>query len=56
MQYPGSDCSNGALIRYRDGARVMEELSSHHALILSGKRKAELLQLAKVFGWDAVVM
>jgi len=56
VQYPGSDCRNGALIRYRDGARVMEELCSHHALILQGKRKAELLQLAKVFGWDAVVM
>ena len=56
VQYPGSDCRNGALIRYRDGERVMEELSSHHALILQGKQKAKLLQLAKVFGWDVVVM
>ncbi|MCL2810376.1 MAG: hypothetical protein FWD25_00590 [Clostridia bacterium] len=56
VQYPGSDCRNGALIRYQDGERVMEELSSHHALILQGKQKAELLQLAKVFGWDAMVL
>lgn len=54
VQYPGSDCRNGALIRYNDGYRVMENLSSHHALILTGDRKPQLMQLAKVFGWEIV--
>lgn len=56
VQYPGSDCRNGALIRYKDGHRVMEELCSHHSLIIEGKVKPYLLQLAKVFQWDCVVM
>ncbi|HBU12994.1 MAG TPA: hypothetical protein DEB31_09825 [Clostridiales bacterium] len=50
VQYPGSDCLNGALVRYADGHKVMEGLSSHHAIIMSGDRKTELLQMAKVFG------
>lgn len=55
-QYPGSDCRNGTLIRYRDGERVMEELCSHHALLITGRQKARLLQLARVFGWETVTM
>ena len=56
VQYPGSDCRNGALIRYNDGEKVMEELCSHHALILSGDQKAKLLQVARIFDWEAVVI
>lgn len=52
VQYPGSDCRNGALIRYNDGHRVMESFSSHHILILTGDQKPKLIQLAKVFGWE----
>lgn len=56
VQYPGSDCRNGSLIRYNDGERVMEELCSHHALILVGDQKAKLQQVAKIFDWEAVVL
>ena len=56
VQYPGSDCRNGALIRYQDGHKVMEALSSHHSLIISGDVTPALLQLAKVFGWEANVL
>lgn len=56
VQYPGSDCRNGALIRYKDGHRVMEELCSHHSLIISGNVKAQLLQVAKVFGFKPTVL
>ncbi len=52
VQYPGSDCRNGALIRYNDGHKVMDALCSHHSLIISGDVKPQLLQLARVFGWD----
>lgn len=56
--YPGSDCRNGALIRYKNkcGDEVMENLCSHHSLIMVGNRKRELLQVAKVFGWKAIVL
>lgn len=56
VQYPGSDCRNGALIRYRDGYRVMEELCSHHSLIIEGDVRNQLKLLADVFGWETVEM
>lgn len=54
VQYPGSDCRNGALIRYKDGHKVMDALCSHHSLIISGDVKPQLLQLAKVFGFNTI--
>lgn len=56
VQYPGSDCRNGALIRYKDGHAVMDALCSHHSLILVGNQKTALLQLARVFGWETMVL
>lgn len=54
VQYPGSDCRNGALIRYKDGHKVMDALCSHHSLIISGDVKPQLMQLAKVFGFNVI--
>lgn len=56
--YPGSDCLNGALIRYKNGngEKVMENLCSHHSLILVGNQKVKMQQLAKVFGWETIEM
>lgn len=56
VQYPGSDCRNGALIAYADGHKVMEELCSHHSLIIGGNVKPQLKQLAKVFNWEVTEM
>ncbi len=56
VQYPGSDCRNGALVRYKDGHRVMESLCSHHAIVISGDKKTELLAMAKVFGLEPEVL
>ena len=52
VQYPGSDCRNGALIRYRDGHKVMDNLCSHHSLIITGDVIPQLRQVARVFGWE----
>jgi hypothetical protein len=49
-QYPGSDCLNGGVIRVRDGHRLMDRLSSHHALLLTGRHLADLRLVTKVFG------
>lgn len=56
--YPGSDCRKGALIRYKNGngEEVMENLCSHHSLIIVGDQKAKMIQLAKVFGWKTIIM
>ena len=52
VQYPGSDCRNGALIRYREGHKVMDNLCSHHSLIITGDVIPQLRQVARVFGWE----
>jgi hypothetical protein len=56
VQYPGSDCRNGALIHYinDNGHEIMDALSSHHALIIKGDQIPALIQASKVFGFDLV--
>lgn len=49
VQYPGSDCRNGAIIRVRNGRRLMDLLYSHHSCIVTGHKSAELKLVAKVF-------
>ena len=58
VQYPGSDCMNGALIRYRNnsGHKVMNSLSSHHAIIIKGDITHELIALANVYGFEYEVL
>lgn len=58
VQYPGSDCRNGALIRYRNhsGHKVMESLSSHHAIIIQGAVTPQLQQLAKVYHFETEII
>ncbi|MBU9736394.1 hypothetical protein [Diplocloster agilis] len=58
VQYPGSDCRNGALLKYKNnsGHKVMEKLSSHHAIIVQGNVTPELLLLAGVYGFETEVL
>jgi hypothetical protein len=50
VQYPGSDCRNGAMVRVGSGHRLMREMYSHHQLLMTGKRQQEIELLAPVFG------
>jgi L-fucose isomerase-like protein len=45
VQYEGSDCRNGAVLRVEDGHRFVEHLPSHHAVIAPGDlgRRLELM-------------
>jgi L-fucose isomerase-like protein len=54
VQYPGTDCVNGALLRYKNnnGHEIMDSLSSHHALLIQGDHIPTLLQAAKIFGFE----
>lgn len=56
--YPGSDCLNGALIRYKNGCghRVMESLSSHHAIVIKGDVAYLIRQIGRVYGIDVEVL
>jgi len=49
-QYPDSDCRNGGVIRVRDGHQLMNSLSSHHYLLMTGHQRASLELVLRVFG------
>jgi hypothetical protein len=48
VQYPGSDCRNGALIHVKNGYKLMDAFYSHHNLLITGHRGVELKFMAKV--------
>lgn len=52
VRYPGSDCENGAIIRVRDGYRLVEGLPSHHVCLVGGKRLSALRCVAQVLGLE----
>ena len=49
VQYPGSDCRNGAVIRVQNGYRIMKSFYSHHNLLITGHRKEEIGIMAEAF-------
>jgi hypothetical protein len=46
VQYPGSDCRNGAIIRVKNGYRLLESFYSHHNCLITGHRGYELKNMA----------
>jgi L-fucose isomerase-like protein len=48
-QYPGSDCLNGAVLKVPDGRKLMNALSSHHYLLMTGHNLADITMLSRVF-------
>jgi hypothetical protein len=56
VQFPGTDARNASLLRYNKGEKVMEELPSHHQMIITGRQQAAISQIAKVFGWECEVI
>lgn len=49
VQYPGSDCRNGGLIRVSDGHRLVDKLYSHHVSVIKGNKKDEMNILCRLF-------
>ncbi len=54
VQYPGSDCRNGGLIKVEDGYRLMDLFYSHHNCIVVGDRSEDLKYMSKVFDINIV--
>ncbi len=52
VQYPGTDCRNGAVLKVSDGDKLMNTLYSHHYCLMTGHRSVELGMLSKVFGFE----
>ncbi len=52
VQYPGSDCRNGGVIRVKDGRRMVNNLASHHYLLMVGHNLQDILSISKIFRLD----
>lgn len=50
VQYAGSDCRNGAILRIKDGRRMLENIASHHYLVMTGHNREGIELVSKVFG------
>lgn len=48
-QYPGSDCLNGGVIRISDGQKLLDTVSSHHYILMTGHNLADIRMLSKIF-------
>jgi L-fucose isomerase-like protein len=50
-QYPGSDCLNGGVIKVTNGHKLVNALSSHHYLLMTGHNLADIEMLSTIFGF-----
>ena len=55
-QYPGSDCLNGGVIKVRNGRELMERLTSHHYILMTGHNLDAIRPLERIFDFkvDAI--
>lgn len=49
-QFADSDCLNGAVIHVPNGHELVQQLDSHHMLLLTGHNLADIDMIAPVFG------
>lgn len=48
-QYPDSDCRNGGVIRIQNGQKLLDTVSSHHYLLMTGHHLADIKMLSRLF-------
>jgi hypothetical protein len=56
VQYPGSDCRNGALLKVRDGRAIMKSFYSHHYCLMTGKQTTDIENVTRVMNVGADVL
>jgi hypothetical protein len=52
VQYENSDCLNGAILKVADGRRMLDRLTSHHYLLMTGHQQADISMIGKVFNFQ----
>jgi hypothetical protein len=52
VQYENSDCLNGAVIKVKDGHRMLQEIVSHHYLLMTGHNLVDIQMIAPIFDLD----
>ena len=51
IHYEDSDCLNGGIIRLRDGQNFVDNVVSHHYIVLAGHQKAAFKLIAGIFDY-----
>ncbi len=52
VQYENSDCLNGAILKVANGRRMLDRLTSHHYLLMTGHHQADINMIGKVFNFQ----
>ena len=50
-QFPNSDCRNGGIVRVEDGHRLLNQISSHHYLVMTGHYYNSIKSFSNIFGF-----
>lgn len=56
VQYPGSDCRNGLIIKVKDGHQVIKKVYSHHQILVPGKRSQEIELIGKIMNLKVEIL
>ena len=54
LKFPGSHARNAALLEFRDGHSIMNNLPSHHVVILKDSTMEEIEILCKIFNLELI--
>jgi hypothetical protein len=52
IQYEDSDCLNGGIIRVKDGRNFVDNVSSHHYVVVAGHQKSAFKLVARIFDFE----
>ena len=52
VQYEDSDCLNGGIIKVPDGRNFVNNIASHHYVVVAGHQKAAFEMLGRVFDYE----
>jgi L-fucose isomerase-like protein len=56
VQYPGSDCRNGLVIKVNDGHEVIRKVYSHHQILVPGYHSREIELIGKVMNLEVEIL
>jgi hypothetical protein len=56
VQYEDSDCRNGGIIRVRDGQNFVENVASHHYIVMQGHQKAAMKLISDIFDYELEII
>ena len=56
IQYEDSDCLNGGIIKVKDGQNFVDNVVSHHYIVMEGHQKAALNLIAGIFDYELEII